>query len=769
VFRQKLKSNVNLFPQLSRESGPSKEILSPAPVLSKPYRWLKSALYPAAAAIALIYVFLAGLKTVVDFDLGWQMATGRYILAHHVIPRTELFSYTAHGVEWIYPILSGIIFYLLYQIGGYAAISWLCALTCVACMALLLYKRSYWAAALALLAVPVFASEVMPRASLFTMLLFTASARILLEHFEESKARRVPLWLLPVLMLLWVNLHTGFIAGLALIVAYALAEALEIPFPSRRSAAISRFKRAFPWLVATILVSLLNPWGPRIFLAVARQQTATHWQTSALEEWQPIQLASALQELNWRTPDSARWWLLTLGIILAVGCVWRRSLGPALVLAAAACAFISHGRMEGPCIILICLIGGSVLTRAAASNIFPRQKISFEIVIAMLLAALAFIRSSDLITNRTYFSSADITLFGTGRSWWLPEQATDFLLQNHLSANVFSSFNLSSYLVWRLGEQYPDFADGRYLPFGEQLFEQQRKLTSLPLDSPDWTQAADAYHIHTVIFPLSRVFALGEFPLLADCQSSHWTPVYMDTVAVIFERHPSSQPSIDCRTQNLLPSAQPPATSSRQRAERYQVFANASAIYSLLGRLPEAQDAAKRAESITSQDPTLHFIKAQTATAARQYDAAEDELQAALKIRQTDAGWYNLGLLYISERRVAEAVEALEQSARLSREPHQRYLLIAKLYLLDQQPHPALESFIKAAHTSPYTADNSPIAAEFRAQVAEGQAIAFMQLQQPQDAVEQQRLAVRQTPQNAQRRQILEQDCQAAQIPCPIP
>jgi tetratricopeptide (TPR) repeat protein len=710
--------------------------------------------------ITLIYSLLAGLKTVVDFDLGWQMAAGRYLLTHHAIPRTELFSYTAHGVEWIYPVLSGLIFYLLYQVGGYASISWFCALTCVACTAVLVYKRSFWAIAVALLAVPVFASEVMPRASLFTMLFFTLFARILLEHFE---ARRAPLWLLPAIMLLWVNLHTGFISGLALIVAYLIVEAFEVLFPTRRAAAILRLKQAGPAFAATALITLLNPWGPRIFVAITRQQSAIRWQSASLEEWQPIQFANSLQELNWRTPDSARWWLLALGIILTAACLWRHRIGPALILVAATYAFISHGRMEGPCIIVVCLIGGSVLTNAAL-HVFPWNKVNFTFATASLLTLLAVVRSFDLVTDRTYLSSADITLFGAGRSWWLPESATDFLLQNHLPANVFSNFNLSSYLVWRLGERYPDFADGRYLPFGEQLFEQQRNLTSLPLDSPDWTQAADKYRIATVIFPLSRVFALGEFPLLADCQSTHWVPVYMDTVAIIFQRKPSTQQPIDCRTQNLLPSSQQPATGSRQRAEQYQVFADASAIYSLLGRLPEARDAAAKAESVYPQDPTLHFIKAQTATAARQYDQAEDELQAALKIRQTDAGWYNLGLLYISERRFSEAVDALKKSADLSRQDYQRYFLIARLYLVDQQPQAALDAFAQAVSRSPGTT-----AAEFRAQVAEGQAIAYMQLQEPRQAVERQRFALQQTPQNAQRRQLLLDDCNAAHIPCPLP
>jgi tetratricopeptide (TPR) repeat protein len=756
---------VDSFQQSEREPLP--HLPSPnASSKSKSPSSLRAALYIGLSLLALIYAFLASLKTVVDFDLGWQMAAGRYLLTHHAIPRAELFSYTAHGVEWIYPILSGAVFYLLYQAGGYAAISWFCALASVGCAALLIYKRNLWAVALTVLAVPVLASEIMPRASLFTMLLFTCFARVLLEYYE---GRKTALWLLPPLMILWVNLHTGFIAGLALIAAYLVVEALETPFPSRRSAAMLRLKKALPWLIATALATILNPWGARIFVAISRQQSALQWQSAFLEEWQPVQFANAFQELNWRTPDSARWWLLGFGLVLAAVCLWRLRIGPALVLLAAAFAFIRHGRMEAPCIILICLVSGSVLADAATREIFPWRETGFKVAVASLLLILVAVRSFDLITNRTYLSSGDITLFGAGPSWWLPKEATDFLLKSRLPENVFSSFDLGSYLVWRLGDQYPDFADGRYLPFGQTLFDQQRRLTALPLDSDEWTQAAATYRISTVIFPISRIFALGEFPLLADCESTHWTPVYMDTSAIVFQRKATGPSSIDCRTQNLLPPGQSTPKGSRQRAEQYQKFANASAIYALLGRLPEAQGAAKLAENISSQDPTLHVVKAQIASSAHQYDQAEDELQAALRIRQTDAGWYNLGLLYLSERRLPEAIDALQSSARLSRQDYSRHLLIAKIYLVQQQPQQALQSFAQAERSNPYGATNTPAAAEFRAQIAEGQATAFMQLQQPQRAVELQRFAVQQTPQSAQRRQTLAQDCQAAHIPCPLP
>jgi tetratricopeptide (TPR) repeat protein len=344
------------------------------------------------------------------------------------------------------------------------------------------------------------------------------------------------------------------------------------------------------------------------------------------------------------------------------------------------------------------------------------------------------------------------------------------LLQHHLPTNVFSDFNLSSYLVWRLGQQYPDFADGRYVPFGEHIIEEQRSLVALPLDSPQWVAAAQRYHINTIVFPLARIYALGEFPLLADCASKSWTPVYMDTTAIIFTRDttPNAQP-ISCLTQDLVSSPQASPTSHRQRAEQYQQFANASAIYSSLGRFKEAEDAADRASSLYADDPTLLFIRAQTALGERQYGLAEELLQATLAIRQTDAGWYNLGLLYIAEQRLPEAVEALQRSAHLSSKDDERYLLIGRIQLAEQQPSLALHAFEQAADKSPYVGSKTAAAREFNAQVAEGQAAAYMQLRQPERALELQRLAVQLTPLNAQRRQILVEDCQAAGSACTTP
>ena len=72
-------------------------------------------------------------------------------------------------------------------------------------------------------------------------------------------------WLLPMLMLAWVNLHPGFIAGLEVIAAYVLLEATDPLCTERRQGALLRLRQAWPWLGACVAVTLGNPRGTGIY------------------------------------------------------------------------------------------------------------------------------------------------------------------------------------------------------------------------------------------------------------------------------------------------------------------------------------------------------------------------------------------------------------------------------------------------------------------------------------------------------------------------
>src|SRR6516164_9778376 len=99
---------------------------------------LERRLFLVLAAITLIYAFCAGLRKVSDFDLGWQLATGRWVIQHHHIPSADVFSYTSQGEFWIYPVGAGLVLYGAYLLGGYGLISWIGAAACVGTVVLLL-------------------------------------------------------------------------------------------------------------------------------------------------------------------------------------------------------------------------------------------------------------------------------------------------------------------------------------------------------------------------------------------------------------------------------------------------------------------------------------------------------------------------------------------------------------------------------------------------------------------------------------------------------
>ena len=222
--------------------------------------------YRVARLVLIVLVLMtalcAGLHTVGDSDMGWHLATGRWVVEHRQMPRTDVLSFTSAGEPWMYPPFAGVLFFLVYGLFGYAGLSWFCALACLAVVAYLVRRGDLGSAILALLAVVSIATRTAARADLFTTLFF---ALFLGELWAYHRGLRSRLWLLPVIMLLWVNFHPGFVAGLATIGAYLLVEIFDLLLAERRQAALIRLRRVWPYLAGCGVATLLNPWGAKIY------------------------------------------------------------------------------------------------------------------------------------------------------------------------------------------------------------------------------------------------------------------------------------------------------------------------------------------------------------------------------------------------------------------------------------------------------------------------------------------------------------------------
>jgi hypothetical protein len=163
-------------------------------------------IFIALSLLVIGYAFLAGFRSLTEHDLGWLLATGRWMAEHHQIPSTDVFSYTAQRRPWIYPVGSSLILYSACLLGGYPLLSWLRAVICAVTTTFVLRLGSVIYALLATLAIPLIAIRTRPRADMFTVVPFAAFLVLLWRYHRTGRTR---MWLLPLLMVAWVNLHLG--------------------------------------------------------------------------------------------------------------------------------------------------------------------------------------------------------------------------------------------------------------------------------------------------------------------------------------------------------------------------------------------------------------------------------------------------------------------------------------------------------------------------------------------------------------------------------
>src|ERR671936_2172690 len=204
-------------------------------------------------------IFAIALKPVVDNDVFWHLATGRYMWATGRIPQADPFSWTVPGRTWIaHEWLTELWLYPLYSHGGYAALMLVFAAIITAAFAvsyatarLLGASRPLGVGVTMLAAVASYHTWGV-RPQMISMLLMALTAWLLTRaglpafptaqdngHAEAAGPRRA-LWALPALMVLWVNLHGGFIFGLALIGLFTLGQSAEAWWACRARRADAR-------------------------------------------------------------------------------------------------------------------------------------------------------------------------------------------------------------------------------------------------------------------------------------------------------------------------------------------------------------------------------------------------------------------------------------------------------------------------------------------------------------------------------------------------
>ena len=341
-----------------------------------------------AAVASLAFFATAQYCRSVYVDTYFDLYTGRYV-AEHGIPQRNVLTAMAHGKPWIdQQWLAQLIYYRVWQLGGYAAVTILSIALVSAGLAVLgalMLRRgvaplSMCAWSLAALAVSY--GYATPRAQSFGYL-FVPLVLLLVLNDHDRRWPRALTWLSIPLLVVWANVHGSVLLGAGLVGLHATCRAV---------AALRR--RDFPSLAAYLLLGacaaasvFCTPYGLQI-VHYYRSLIGNPELSAAGTEWTPPNPASA---------DAWAFFAVVIAVALAVIVAWRRGARPqaevaifgAVTLGVALLAFRNTPWFG----FAGCLLAADVLAGRSA----PRElAASFRRGIAAALAALAVVAAIGL-------------------------------------------------------------------------------------------------------------------------------------------------------------------------------------------------------------------------------------------------------------------------------------------------------------------------------------------------------------------------------------
>lgn len=468
------------------------------------------------AAVVAVYTFLALLFIrafgIIDPDVWWHLATGRWILQHHALPTTDPFSSFGRNKPWVaYSWLFEITIQLMYRTFGYVGIV-LYEVTvrvalAVALFHLMLSLLPHFWRAVALTGISLYAMSgvIGPRPGMLTILFCIMELDILLSSRRTGCTKT--LWVLPPMFVVWANWHIQFVYGLLILGVFAF-EAVLGSFPRSKLLCESRLpiKQAFIALLASFLATFATPYGPKEYSTVFQFMHQTKFYS----------LIAELQAMTFREPQHFVALFLVLGAALAIG--WRREISPLwpiLLSFAAIVAFRSVREIWFLSIVSACAIAAN--WGSPPAHYRPALLWRDRLLIAVSVLAVLVVAYRHYDVSNAWL---EIQIAGS-----FPEAASQYIEMHRLRGPLFNHFNDGGYLIWRL-PSLPASVDGRANVHGE---ERVAHFSSVWNGKPEWASDPELSRANIVL-------ARTEAPLTSLLRmDSRFRIVFEDVQAVVFE------------------------------------------------------------------------------------------------------------------------------------------------------------------------------------------------------------------------------------------
>lgn len=482
---------------------------------------------PSLADMLFLSIFLylglsRGVGLLGDGDTGYHIRAGEWILEHRSIPRLDIFSFHSPPIPWTaHEWLSEVIMALVHQVSGLTGIvvffAFLLALTFYLLFLSLKARDGNIITAVCIVLLAMAASQVhwLARPHVFSLLLFFLWFRILDDYRNGDRNH---IYLLPLIMVLWVNLHGGYLAGFMLLGIF-LAGELPSAFSNDSETRLSARKRVKSFAMITavcIPAACVNPYGWHILLFPFKLVSNKLIMDNVSEFMSP----------NFHQPSPFKYLLLLLLVVLASVRERLRCTDLLLII-----FFLNMSLYSVRYITLFAIITAPLLVRQTdimlktSSGRFAEalRKRSLRIsavdgeaggIVWLLLAGLA--AAGAVGSGAVHYEFDPKTK---------PVAAVRFLEKANLPGNMFNNDEFGDYLIYASWPRYKVFFDGRSDMYGTDRLKEYIKVRSF---EEGWEKTLEKYHVNWIFFDTDShlVRFLKE--------SKNWKLIYQDKVASIF-------------------------------------------------------------------------------------------------------------------------------------------------------------------------------------------------------------------------------------------
>jgi hypothetical protein len=482
----------------------------------------------------LLIIFLISASVAIQAygpDVYLHLTTGRYILEIGKLSHIDVFSFTRYGEPWVmHEWLYQIVFYSLHE--AYGPIGLQIVSSSVLTATLYLNKKNCnlvgasditaWISTI--ITFVSWYEFVCTRPHIFTYLFFTLSLHFILLHRHQGAIK--PLYIMPLIMVAWVNIHGGFLVGIVLLGYITLLTFIENYANTKRWVIP---KHLFNSLLLTTVASLINPYGVQQLLFPFRLME--QWAMQFVPEWLPPDFTAwnyalfactailfVLASLWMRTDK--RWFNLVLAapfIVAAFDAVRHVPIAAFIISPyfAANMSFLLSQHIRKQPHAAAGQSHDSSLRRINHTELGIVENILNWILLCLFCMATYLAYPIMKQKKHEIFKRQ------------FPVGATEYLADNHIHGRLFTTMQYSDYILFHRYPEQKVFYDVRIETYGRELSFDFMKMVSA---QGNWEELFRKYNIDYVVLDKK------ESPISSFATNHNYHILYEDEYSIIFSR-----------------------------------------------------------------------------------------------------------------------------------------------------------------------------------------------------------------------------------------